>query len=164
MPPPRLRQTARGLLLDQADRLLLARHDLRARHFSGVVWAPPGGGVEPGESLVDAVIRELLEEVGYRTSPDEVRHVWHQVVVTSTYAEGWDGAIHDYFVVRCDAFEPAGSSADQLLADEGITQFKWWTLDELIAVDDSDLFRPRQLPTLLGDLLAGSSRSYPISI
>ena len=29
-------------------------------------WDPPGGGVEPGESVLDAAIRECWEETGYR--------------------------------------------------------------------------------------------------
>src|SRR4051812_18702373 len=101
MASPRLRRTARALLLDADRRLLLARHDFTDRHIGAVIWAPPGGGLEPGETAVDAVVRELLEEVGYRAKVDEVRQVWHQEVVSPTYAKGWDGAIHDYFLVRC---------------------------------------------------------------
>ena len=29
-------------------------------------WLPPGGGLEPGESLAEAVSREVLEETGVR--------------------------------------------------------------------------------------------------
>ncbi len=44
------------------DRLLLVRH--RALLHDGSFWEPPGGGVEFGESLTDAVAREFLEETG----------------------------------------------------------------------------------------------------
>ena len=42
------------------DRLLLCRHEKPGKAY----WLLPGGGVKSGESLVDALRRELTEEVG----------------------------------------------------------------------------------------------------
>nr|WP_121252617.1 NUDIX hydrolase [Nocardioides ferulae] len=164
MPTPRLRHTARALLLDADDRLLLARHDLTARHAGRVLWAPPGGGLEPGETPVDAVLRELVEEVGYEATAHEVRHVWHQVVVSPAYSASWDGAVHDYFLVRCTAFTALGSSTPEQLDDEGITEFRWWTLPEMDALAAPEVFAPRLLPQLLRELIAGSAETVPIDI
>jgi 8-oxo-dGTP diphosphatase len=55
---PRIRVSA---LLRWQDRLLLCRHEKTGR---GEYWLLPGGGVNTGESLVDALHRELREEVG----------------------------------------------------------------------------------------------------
>ena len=54
---PRIRVSA---ILRWQDRLLLCRHEKGERSY----WLLPGGGVNSGESLVDALHRELLEEVG----------------------------------------------------------------------------------------------------
>ena len=54
---PRIRVSA---LLRWQDRLLLCRHEKPGKEY----WLLPGGGVESGESLVDALHRELAEEVG----------------------------------------------------------------------------------------------------
>jgi 8-oxo-dGTP diphosphatase len=54
---PRIRVSA---LLRWNDRILLCRHEKPGREY----WLLPGGGVNSGESLVDALRRELAEEVG----------------------------------------------------------------------------------------------------
>jgi 8-oxo-dGTP diphosphatase len=54
---PRIRVSA---LLRWEDRILLCRHEKPGKEY----WLLPGGGVNSGESLVDALHRELLEEVG----------------------------------------------------------------------------------------------------
>lgn len=164
MSTPRLRHTARALLLDANDRLLLARHDLTSRHYGLVLWAPPGGGLDSGETPVDAVLRELMEEVGHEASADEVRHVWHQEVVSPTYAKDWDGAIHDYFVVRCESFAAKGTWTPEQLGGEGITEFRWWTLADMDELAAPEVFGPRHLPALLRDLLSERASKYPIHI
>ena len=54
---PRIRVSA---LLRWQERILLCRHEKPGKEY----WLLPGGGVDSGESLVDALQRELLEEVG----------------------------------------------------------------------------------------------------
>ena len=54
---PRIRVSA---LLRWEDRILLCRHEKPGKEY----WLLPGGGVNAGESLADALHRELGEEVG----------------------------------------------------------------------------------------------------
>jgi 8-oxo-dGTP diphosphatase len=54
---PRIRVSA---LLRWEGRMLLCRHEKPGKEY----WLLPGGGVNGGESLADALHRELLEEVG----------------------------------------------------------------------------------------------------
>ena len=55
---PRIRVSA---MLRWEDRILLIRHEKPGR---GEYWLLPGGGVNSGESLTDALHRELAEECG----------------------------------------------------------------------------------------------------
>jgi len=48
------------VLVERGDKLLMAR----SRHFASGMYSVLAGFVEPGESLEEAVIREVKEEVG----------------------------------------------------------------------------------------------------
>ena len=54
---PRIRVSA---ILSWKGRVLLCRHEKPGKEY----WLLPGGGVNSGESLVDALHRELAEEIG----------------------------------------------------------------------------------------------------
>ncbi len=59
---PRIRVSA---ILGWQGSLLLCRHEKGGREY----WLLPGGGVNSGESLVDALHRELAEELGIDDDP-----------------------------------------------------------------------------------------------
>ncbi len=62
---PRIRVSA---ILRWRGRVLLCRHEKRGKEY----WLLPGGGVDAGETLVDALQRELAEEVGIVGGADEL--------------------------------------------------------------------------------------------
>lgn len=159
------RTSVRALVLDEDDQILLCRFDFphpAVPDGTQVVWAAPGGGVEPGEDALPALRRELREETGLVTAVDPP-HVWHQVVVADI-APGFDGIVNDYFLLRVTHFSPRGEFTDDQLAAEHITAFRWWQLSEIADYTGPDLFSPRDLATPLTDLLTSGIPHNPVPL
>lgn len=55
-------------LIDSEGRCLMQRRPAHKQH--GGLWEFPGGKVEPGEMPVEALVRELAEELGIVVAPD----------------------------------------------------------------------------------------------
>jgi 8-oxo-dGTP diphosphatase len=62
---PRIRVSA---ILRWNGRMLLCRHEKPGKEY----WLLPGGGVKAGESLVQALVRELREEIGIFGEDDQL--------------------------------------------------------------------------------------------
>ena len=153
--PPR-RPTARVLLLDPQDRILLMKGRLPGAGPGAGVWFTPGGGVEPGESLHAAAAREVLEETGFAEVVfGEV--VWRREGVLAL-AAGPRLMDEHYILARGPAAEPSrhGWRADEQALIEDI---RWWSVDELAATRDP--VAPPDLARLLVDLLTEGPPKAP---
>ena len=153
-----LRLSVKGFVVDSADRLLLL--DCADPDRPGVRWWElPGGGVEPGEGEVAALVRELLEETGLAVEPSAVGPLqWTQ---DSTFlfrsVRRWSRCHGRLVRLR----EPGPSVATVLTDDEqgSILGMRWWTPAQLAAADER--FFPRRVPELLPRLLAGERVDEP---
>lgn len=161
-----LRHSVRAIILDREDRILLCRFAFphpAVPTAANVVWAAPGGGVEPGETLLAALRWELDEETGLVVEADPP-HVWHQEFVDPGHAPGYDGIVNDYFLVRTERFEPRGSLSDEELDAENISGWRWWRPQDVAGYRGTDLFSPRDLAAPLTALLEHGAPAEPVRL
>ena len=60
-----------GAVIEGPMGVLLVRNRRRDGSFD---WSPPGGVIDPGESVIDGLTREVLEETGLQVT------VWSEIV------------------------------------------------------------------------------------
>jgi 8-oxo-dGTP diphosphatase len=142
----RIRDAVRAVVVDSDDRVLLVRFEFP----TATRWALPGGGVEPGETHAEALVRELFEEVGLR-DPLVGPVIWHRLHIVPFLNGEFDGQRERIHLVRTDAFEPVPQLSWEQMNAEFVHELRWWTLDEIAASDA--VFVPTRLHALLATLL-----------
>ena len=151
----RERLTARVLLLDPQGRILLMKGRLPSDPGAPGAWFTVGGGVEPGETLSEAALREIREETGF--SEASVGPVLWEGEQIHHDRKGRPVRVRESFMVaRCAGGEPAREGW-QALEREFVDDIRWWTHAELAACGEPVF--PADLAERLGEILSRESSS-----
>jgi mutator protein MutT len=106
-----------GAIAVADDQLLLIR---RGRGPAGGLWSVPGGRVEMGETLAEAVVRELAEETGLEAMCDQF--------------VGWVERIGDDYHFLILDFAVTVISTDPPRAGDDAAEAAWVSLDDVASL------------------------------
>ena len=116
---------------------------------SQIVYNQPAGHLDPGETLIDAVIRETLEETRYQFSPTALQGIYRFTAVESPQAT------YIRYLFRGEI----GNRIDGEL-DEGIISAEWMSYEQVL--DCRDQHRTPMVAQCVEDFR--TTAGYPLEV
>jgi 8-oxo-dGTP pyrophosphatase MutT (NUDIX family) len=132
-------------MIEQNGKFLLVEEETDR----GNRYNQPAGHLEDGETLLQAVIRETMEESAYEFTPEKLLGIYH-----------WKHTHNDTTYLRFAFIGKVGTHYPTQALDTGIVQAVWMSIDEIR--DKAHLMRSEQVLSCIEDYLAG--KSYPLSV
>ena len=136
--------TVAAIVEDNGKFLLVEETTDRGNRFN-----QPAGHLEDNESLIEAVIRETLEETAYTFNPEALLGIYH-----------WKHEHNDTTYLRFAYIGSVTNHQPNLALDEGIIRAVWMTIDEIRS--NAPLMRSPQVLTCIEDYLNG--QQFPLSV
>lgn len=132
-------------VIEQGGKFLLVEENT----VQGLLFNQPAGHLEPGESLLAAVVRETLEESAYTFEPQHLIGIyrWHAPRSDTTY-------LRFAFVGRILSYRPEQS------LDKGIVRTAWMSPEEIRA--SQERHRSPLVLRCVEDFLSG--KRYPLEL
>ena len=133
MQPGQHRETARILLTNPAGEIFLL-----LTHFDPEVglpprWITPGGGIDEGETPIEAAVRELREETGILVSQEALGEKLGQITGRWDWGDGVNQHTYTdhFFKLQVEEFnlDDSGWTEDER---RDVLEYRWWSLTELI--------------------------------
>ena len=124
-----VRDNARAFILNEENQILLQRFIFSFTGRERILWVTPGGGVEEGENFVEALQRELFEELGI-----EVDVAGDPILTLDIPFDGKYGKF-----ISHEVYYLLHLSSDTIVTFENMEEgekdtfldLKWWSLEEL---------------------------------
>lgn len=134
-----VRPSVRGIII--RDGKLAMVHSLKYDYYKY-----PGGGIDPGESLEDTLIREVREEAGLQVIPHSIQEFGMVHRVQKGVLE--EIFIQDNYYFLCDVEDtPLPQSLDDYEAEERFT-LEWVKPEQVIRANRAACGGPKN-PTML---------------
>lgn len=118
-----------GALILDGGRVLLVE---RGKEPLAGYWSLPGGAVETGERLEDALVREVFEETGLHVSATSIATVFERIIPAQT-ADCPDGQVPcEYHYVLVDFY--CSVEGGELRPGDDSSRVEWFAIESLDAI------------------------------
>lgn len=119
-----------GIVINESDEILLVKHNRAG-------WAFPGGQVENGENLIEALRREILEETGIEAEVGEVFCISSNVAKN----KGYNGVEEIPTKVVLDFL--CRKLGGQARPSEENSETAWFPRDKVLSMMTTPVYRER---------------------
>jgi 8-oxo-dGTP pyrophosphatase MutT (NUDIX family) len=136
--------TVAAIVEDNGKFLLVEETTDRGNRFN-----QPAGHLEDNETLLEAVVRETLEETAYAFEPTALLGVYH-----------WKHEHNDTTYLRFAFIGKVSGHQPQLPLDDGIIRAVWMSAEDMR--EQAMLMRSPQVLTCVEDYLSG--QQFPLSV
>ncbi|MCP3129647.1 NUDIX hydrolase [Shewanella sp. KJ2020] len=112
----RFRLSSHGVITNDSGQVLLLK-----ANYGNFAWGLPGGALEPGETIHEALLRECKEELGLEVNIHYLSGVYYHSAYQS-----------QAFIFRCELVQPSPDTAICLSHEH--SEFAFHDIDTLSAV------------------------------
>ncbi len=138
----------RVIITDGEKKILMVRQ----HHEGRDIWMAPGGGIEDGETAVQAAVREIKEETGLEVTVG--RLIWHVEQVTEKKGQRFV----NFFLGEIEGGSlEVGRDPEREGSTQVLREVRFMGKDELSRVD---VLYPEYLKDELWDFFEGNYRDY----
>ncbi|MEM6749072.1 MAG: NUDIX domain-containing protein [Planctomycetota bacterium] len=159
------RQAVRAVILDPQNRVLLLR--CAAGDGGPPFWITPGGGIDPGESEDETLIRELREELGWSLDPTNLGPcIWTRTHTFPWPPKGVRLKQHErYRLCRPTDAQPVLEHHRTPDEVQVLSGHRWWSADDIErASSEGERFAPRAFGQQLRVLISRGPPARPIDV
>ncbi len=137
--------TTVAAIIEQDGRFLMVEENT----VEGIRINQPAGQLNEGETILQGVIRETLEETAYDFTPTELLGIYH-----------WQRPAKDITYLRFAFLGKLGAHHPECALDDGIIRALWMSVDELRT--SQAIHRSPQVLKCVEDYLAG--KRFPLAV
>lgn len=130
----KIRLGAKALIVHD-HKILVIREKVDGPHGREEIYDFPGGGIEPGESVISGLKREVFEEIGLEIEAQRLLGTWDFIVPRQ---DNYDIGVHVVCLgYQCRPTNGIKVDLDNNPAQEDIFDTQWLTKSQILGLDQS---------------------------